>query len=71
MINVDFQEYDHGSYNLLTPDNNLQKFEISNSNILAINHAVADNSFYTLNLSYHYKDFHQYLFEDIYTGDPT
>ncbi|MCB9248882.1 MAG: TonB-dependent receptor [Ignavibacteriales bacterium] len=66
----DYQEYDHDSYNLLTPDNNLQKFETSNSNIFAINHAVSDNSFYTLNLSYNYKDFHQYLYEDIYTGDP-
>lgn len=67
----EYQDYDYGSYNLLTPDNNLHKFEESYSNIFAINHAISDNSFYTLNLSYYYKDFHMYLFEDIYTGDPS
>ncbi|MFZ1291890.1 MAG: TonB-dependent receptor [Melioribacteraceae bacterium] len=65
----DYQEFDYGSYNLLTPDNNLQKFEESYSNIFSINHAISDKSFYTLNLSYYNKDFQQYLFEDIYTGD--
>ncbi len=67
----DYQDYDYGSYNLLTPDNNLQKFENSFSNIFSINHAVSASSFYTLNLSYYLKEFEMYLYEDIFTGDPT
>jgi CarboxypepD_reg-like domain/TonB-dependent Receptor Plug Domain len=65
-----YEEFDHGSFNLLTPDNNLHKFEESYSNIFSINHAISASSFYTLNLSYYFKDFHMYLFEDIYTGNP-
>ena len=42
----------------------------SYSNIVSLNHAISDKSFYTLNLSYYFKDYRQYLFEDIYTGDP-
>ncbi|MBU2493165.1 MAG: TonB-dependent receptor [Bacteroidetes bacterium] len=68
-----FEQFDggtHDSYNRLTPDNNTQRFEKSNSNIISLNHAVSERSFYTLNLSYYFKDYRQYLFEDIYTGDP-
>lgn len=54
----------------LTPDNNLRRYERSYSNILGINHAFSSKSFYTLNLSYYFKDYRHYLFEDIYTGDP-
>jgi len=63
-----YHDYDH--FNKLTPDNNLNRFNKSNTNILAFNHAISSNSFYTLNLSYVYKDFRQYLFEVIYTGNP-
>ncbi|MBK9098606.1 MAG: TonB-dependent receptor [bacterium] len=63
----DYFDYDHN--NKLTPDNNLQRFNKSYTNILAINHAVSNNSFYTLNLSYAYRDYRQYLFEEIYTGN--
>lgn len=63
----DYQDYDH--FNKLTPDNNLQRFNKSHTNIFAINHAVSASSFYTLNLSYSFKDYRQYLFEDIYTGN--
>lgn len=55
----------------LTPDNNLDRFEKSYSNIFNINHAVSNNSFYTLNLSYYFKDYRHWLFKDIYTGDPS
>jgi hypothetical protein len=67
----DYQDYDYGSYSLLTPDNNLQKFEESFSNIFSINHAISNSSFYTLNLSYYLKEFEMYLYEDIFTGDPS
>ncbi|MBT8380137.1 MAG: TonB-dependent receptor [Ignavibacteria bacterium] len=63
-----YQDYDH--FNKLTPDNNLQRFNKSYTNILSFNHAISSISFYTLNLSYAFKDYRQYLFEDIYTGNP-
>ena len=63
----DYHDYDH--FYKLTPDNNLQRFNRSYTNIFAINHALSASSFYTLNLSYSFKDYRQYLFEDIYTGN--
>ncbi len=62
--------YDYDHFNQLTPDNNLQRFNKSYTNIFAINHALSAASFYTLNLSYYFRDYRQYLFDDIYTGDP-
>jgi len=64
----DYYEYDH--FNRLTPDNNLQRFNKSYTNIFAINHALSASSFYTLNLSYYFKDYRHYLFADLYTGNP-
>ncbi len=63
-----YQNYSHSRR--LTPDNSLQRFEKSYSNIFAINHAISSNSFYNLNFSYYFKDYHHYLFDEIYTGDP-
>jgi len=62
--------HDYNHFNKLTPDNNLNRFNKSYTNILAFNHAMSSNSFYTLNLSYTYKDYRHYIFEDIYTGNP-
>jgi len=63
-------DLDNNNYtNKLTPDNNLQRFNKSHTNIFAINHALSASSFYTLNLSYSFRDYRQYLFEDIYTGN--
>jgi hypothetical protein len=64
----EYQDYDH--FYKQTPDNNLQRFNKSYTNIFAINHAMSASSFYTLNLSYAFKDYRQYLFEEIYTGNP-
>ncbi|MCZ7603111.1 MAG: TonB-dependent receptor [Melioribacteraceae bacterium] len=63
----EYQHYNHGRK--LTPDNNLQRFEKSYSNIFSLNHAISNSSFYTLNLSYYFRDYRHYLYEDIYTGD--
>ncbi len=63
-----YQNYDHG--NRLTPDNNLKRFRKGQSNTFSVNHALSSTSFYNLNLSYFYKDYRHYLFEDIYTGNP-
>ncbi len=53
----------------LTPDNNLQRFQNAYTHILNFNHAVSNSSFYTLNASYYTKNYHHFLFENIYTGD--
>lgn len=63
-----YQDYDGNSR--LTPDNNLHRFKKGYSNTLSLNHALSASTFYTLNLSYFYKDYHHYLFENVYTGDP-
>ncbi len=64
----DKQNYFDGAPRL-TPDNNLQRFRQGISNTFSINHAVSNSSFYTLNLSYFFKDYRHYLYEDIYTGN--
>ncbi len=63
---LDFQNYKDydGSYRL-TPDNNLQRFRRGLTNTLSINHAVSNSSYYTLNLSYFFKSYEHYLFEDL------
>ncbi|MBA4313393.1 MAG: hypothetical protein C0417_12285 [Chlorobiaceae bacterium] len=63
----DYQDYDHGIR--LTPDNNLHRFRKTHSNIISINHAISNSTFYNLNLSYLFKDYRHYLYENIYTGD--
>jgi outer membrane receptor for ferrienterochelin and colicin len=68
---IDKQDYkDYNSGNRLTPDNNLKRFRKGYSNTLALNHAVTASSFYNLYLSYFYKDYQHYLFENMYTGNP-
>jgi outer membrane receptor for ferrienterochelin and colicin len=64
----EYQDYDHG--NRLTPDNNLHRFRKTHSNIFSINHAISNSTFYNLSLSYLFKDYRHYLYENLYTGDP-
>lgn len=67
---VDYQKYkDYDGSNRLTPDNNLQRFRKGYTNTLALNHAVSNSSYYTLNLSYFFKDYRHYLYDEILTGD--
>ncbi|MBN8547565.1 MAG: TonB-dependent receptor [Ignavibacteria bacterium] len=66
----DKQDYFDGAPRL-TPDNNLQRFRQGISNTFSINHAISNSSFYTLNLSYFFKDYRHYLYKDIYTGNPS
>lgn len=65
----EYQDYNHSRR--LTPDNNLQRFRKGYSNILSLNHAVSNSSFYNLNFSYFYKEYKHYLFEDIYLDPNT
>jgi hypothetical protein len=66
----DYQNYtDYDGGRRQTPDNLLDRFRTGITNTLGINHAVSNNSFYTLNLSYFFKDYRHYLYEDVYTGN--
>ncbi len=65
----EYQDYNHSRR--LTPDNNLQRFRKAYSNTLSLNHAISNSSFYNLNLSYFYKEYKHFLFEDIYTDPNT
>jgi len=65
----EYQDYNHNRK--LTPDNNLQRFRNGISNILSLNHAISNSSFYNLNFSYFYKEYEQFLFEDIYIDPNT
>lgn len=59
---VDYQDYDHSfSYN---PDGNLKRFRDGNSNIFGITHTLGSNTFYTLNLSYFFKLYRHFVYED-------
>lgn len=65
----EYQEYNHSRK--LTPDNNLQRFRRGYTNTLSLNHAISNSSFYNLNLSYYYKEYKHYLFENIYNDENT
>lgn len=67
----DYQNYkDYDDYQRLNPDNNLNRFRKGYSNTISINHAISNWTFYTIGLSYYFKDYRHYLYKDIYTGDP-
>lgn len=63
----EYQDYNHSRK--LTPDNNLQRFRKGYSNTLSLNHAISNSSFYNLNLSYFFKEYFHYLFENIYNDE--
>lgn len=59
---VDYQDYDHSfAYN---PDGDYKKFRKGYTNILGLTHTLTPNSFYTLNFTYFFKSFKQYVYED-------
>ncbi len=65
----EYQDYNHSRK--LTPDNNLRRFRKGYSNTLSLNHAISNSSFYNLNLSYFFKEYFHYLFENIYNDENT
>ncbi|MBN1638461.1 MAG: TonB-dependent receptor [Ignavibacteriales bacterium] len=68
---VERQHYKHYNGARLTPDNNLNRFRNTSTNIVSINHAISNNSFYTFNFSYYFKNYHHYLFENMHEGNST
>ena len=63
----EYQDFSEGAK--LTPGNNLQRFRDASTHILNFNHAISNSSFYTLNASYFDKEYHHYLYKDLYTGN--
>lgn len=59
---VDYRDYDHSfAYN---PDGDYKRFRKGYTNILGLTHTLTPNSFYTLNFTYFYKSYKQYVYED-------
>ncbi|TAK57572.1 MAG: TonB-dependent receptor [Bacteroidetes bacterium] len=72
MYNYIYDEQAYQDYNAgvrYTPGNNLFRYRKTHSNIFTLNHTLSATSFYNLNFSYLFKDYHHYLFENIYTDD--
>lgn len=64
--NVEYRDFDQSfSYN---PDGDYKKFRVGNTNILAFTHTLSPTTFYQANFSYFFKQFKQYVYEDV--NDP-
>lgn len=59
---VEYQDYDHSfSYN---PDGILKRFRTGHTNILGLTHTLNSYTFYEVNLSYFFKRYKHYAYED-------
>ncbi len=64
--NVEYRDFDQSfSYN---PDGDYKKFRVGNTNILGLTHTLSATTFYQANFSYFFKQFKQYVYEDV--NDP-
>ncbi|MCU0343866.1 MAG: TonB-dependent receptor [Ignavibacterium sp.] len=64
--NVEYRDFDQSfSYN---PDGDYKKFRVGNTNILGLTHTLSNTTFYQANFSYFFKQFKQYVYEDV--NDP-
>lgn len=68
---VEYRDYDHSfAYN---PDGDYKRFRTGHTNLLSLTHTVGANTFYTASLSYFFKRYKQYVYEnpfdDRYTND--
>ncbi len=64
--NVEYRDFDQSfSYN---PDGDFKKFRVGNTNILGLTHTLSNTTFYQANFSYFFKQFKQYVYEDV--NDP-
>lgn len=60
--NVKYRDYDQSfTYN---PDGDYKRFRRGITNILGITHTLGSSTFYQLNLSYFFKKYWQYVYED-------
>ena len=61
--NVEYRDFDQSfSYN---PAGDFKKFRTGNTNILAFTHTLSPTTFYQANFSYFFKQFKQYVYEDV------
>jgi len=59
---VRYRDYNHSfAYN---PDGDLKRFRYGNTNILGITHTLGASTFYQLNLSYFFKKYQHYVYEN-------
>jgi hypothetical protein len=64
--NVEYRDFDQSfSYN---PAGDYKKFRVGNTNILGLTHTLSPTTFYQANFSYFFKQFKQYVYEDV--NDP-
>ena len=64
--NVEYRDFDQSfSYN---PDGDFKKFRVGNTNILGLTHTLSNSTFYQANFSYFFKQFKQFVYEDV--NDP-
>lgn len=60
--NVEYRDYDHSfAYN---PDGDYKRFRKGYTNILGFTHTLGTTSFQTLNFTYFFKSYKQYVYED-------
>src|SRR5690606_34904456 len=68
---VEYRDYDHSfAYN---PDGDYKRFRTGHTNLLSLTHTLSANTFYTASLSYFFKRYQQYVYEnpfdERYTND--
>jgi hypothetical protein len=63
---VDYQEFDQAF--TFNPDGNFKRFRVGHTNILGITHTLSPTTFYQANFSYFFKQYKQYVYEDV--NDP-
>jgi outer membrane receptor protein involved in Fe transport len=60
---VEYKDYDHSfAYN---PDGDYRRFRVGNTNILGLTHTLSQNTFYQANFSYFFKQYKQFVYEDV------
>ena len=63
---VDYQDFDQSF--TFNPDGNFKRFRVGHTNILGITHTLSPTTFYQANFSYFFKQYKQYVYEDV--NDP-
>ncbi len=64
--NVEYRDFDQSfSYN---PDGDFKKFRVGHTNILGLTHTLSPSTFYQANFSYFFKQYRQFVYEDV--NDP-
>jgi len=57
-----FKTYDHNY--VFNPDGDFKRFQWASANILSFTHTLGSTTFYRFNVSYYYKNYNHYVYED-------